>query len=110
MDILKEAALGWVVYRISGKLDTLTGPQLGSAIAPEEEGTRVILDMREVTFISSAGLKGIMQAAKRVQAAKGGIAIFGLQSLMQEVFDASGFGNFIPIGVDEVDARAKLGE
>jgi anti-sigma B factor antagonist len=110
VDIRRESAPDAVVYRISGKLDSLTGPQLGSAFAPDEEGARVILDMREVTFISSAGLRGIMQAARRIQAAKGGIAIFGLQSLVKEVFDASGFGNFIPIGADEIEARAKLGE
>ena len=110
MEVRKDSSHGAVVYRISGKLDALTGPDLGTVIAIDAEGPRVILDMREVTFISSAGLKGIMQAARRVQAAKGGIAIFGLQSPIKEVFDASGFGNFIPIGVDEVDARAKLGE
>jgi anti-anti-sigma regulatory factor len=50
-----------------------------------------------------------VQAAKRAKAAKGGIAIFGLRPLVQEVFDLSGLGTVIPIASDEAEARAKLG-
>jgi anti-sigma B factor antagonist len=109
VEVRKDSRPGAVVYRISGKLDAVSGPDLGSAIAVGEENPRLILDLRQVSYVSSAGLKGIIQAVRRVQAAKGAVAIFGLQPLVREVFDAAGFGNIIPIAADEGEARAKLG-
>jgi anti-anti-sigma regulatory factor len=47
--------------------------------------------------------------AKQATAAKGGLAIFGLQSAINEVFDISGLQKFIPIASNETDARSKLG-
>jgi anti-anti-sigma factor len=109
VEVQRETARGAVVYRISGQLDASTGPTLVSALASNEESSRVILDMREVPYISSAGLRVIVQAAKRAEAAKGGVAIFGLQTLVKEVFDVSGLGKIIPIASDETEARLKLG-
>ncbi len=109
MEVKKETTPGAVVYRISGDLNAATGPNLDSALSASEHSSRLILDMREVTYISSAGLRVIVQAAKRAKAAKGGVAIFGLRPLVQEVFDLSGLGAIIPIASDEAEARAKLG-
>src|SRR5262249_4771222 len=97
------------IYRISGKIDALTGPTLESALAINENNARVILDMRGVTYISSAGLRVIVQAAKRAKGSKGGVVIFGLQPLVMEVFEVSGLGNIIPIASDETEARSRLG-
>ena len=109
MEVRTETAHGAIVYRIRGQLDASTGPTLSSALARNEDSSRVILDMREVTYISSAGLRVIVQAAKRAEAAKGGVAIFGLQTLVREVFDVSGLGKIVPIASDESEARSKLG-
>jgi anti-anti-sigma factor len=109
VEVRRETAHGTVVYRISGELNALTGPNLESAITIDEGSPRVILDMREVSYISSAGLRVIVQAAKRAKASKGGIAIFGLQTLVKEVFDVSGLGTIIPIASDETEAQSKLG-
>ena len=104
----KESAGGAVVYRIKGKLDASTAPGLDSAIVVNQDSSRIILDMREVTYVSSAGLRVIVLAARRAQAAKGGLALFGLQASVREVFDAAGFGNIVPVGSDENEARSKL--
>jgi anti-anti-sigma factor len=109
VEVKRETAHRTIIYRISGELNASTGPDLESALATGEENARVILDMRDVTYVSSAGLRVIVQAAKRVKAAKGGIAIFGLRPLVHEVFDLSGLGAVIPIAADETQARSKLG-
>jgi len=109
LEIRKESAPSLVVFRLEGKLDALTGPSLVSAIAVEEQSSRIILDMREVTYVSSGGLRAIVQVARRAQVAKGHVAIFGLQPSVREVFDVSGFGNMFPIASDEAEARSKLG-
>ena len=109
MEVKKETLPGVVVYRINGELNAATGSNLESALAIGEENSRVLLDMRDVTYVSSGGLRVIVQAAKRAKAAKGSVAIFGLRPLVQEVFDLSGLGNIIPIVSNETEARAKLG-
>lgn len=108
VEVRKESAGGAVVYRITGKLDAVTGPNLDSAIAINQESSRVILDMREVTYVSSAGLRAILLAARRAQVAKGGLALFGLQASVKEVFDAAGFENIVPVASDETEACSKL--
>jgi anti-sigma B factor antagonist len=65
--------------------------------------------MREVTFISSAGLRVVVMTAKRATAARGGLSIFGVQSAVNEVFEISGLQKFITIASDEAEARSKLG-
>jgi anti-anti-sigma factor len=109
MEVRREAAHGTVLYRIAGKIDGTTSPNLESALAADEGSSRVILDMRGVTFISSAGLRVVVQAAKRVKARQGSIAVFGLAPPVKEVFDITRLGNVIPIGSDETEARSKLG-
>lgn len=109
MEVRREAAHGTVLYRIEGKIDASTAPNLESALAADDGSSRVILDMRAVTYISSAGLRVIVQATKRVKARRGGIAAFGLAPLVEEVFDITGLGNMIPIAYDETEARSKLG-
>ena len=111
MEVRTELAGGLAVYRIVGRLDALTSLNLESAVGSAFSGgnPRIIFDMGEVTFVSSAGLRVILKAAKQAAAAKGGLAIFGLQSAVNEVFEISGLPKFIPIASDETDARSKLG-
>jgi anti-sigma B factor antagonist len=111
LDVRTELRDGVVVYRIAGRLDALTSTNLESAVGSAFSGgnPRVIFDMSEVTFVSSAGLRVILKRAKQAVAAKGSLALFGLQSAVNEVFEISGLHKFIPITSDETDARSKLG-
>jgi anti-sigma B factor antagonist len=109
VNVNRETAQGAVVYRISGDINAATAPNLDSALAIDEGSSRVVLDMRQVTYVSSAGLRVIVQAAKRAKSCKGGVAVFGLDALVKEVFDAAGLGSIIPIASDEAEARSKLG-
>jgi len=111
LEVRTEVAEGVAVYRIVGRLDALTSPNLESAAGSAISGgnPRIIFDMSEVTFISSAGLRVILKTAKHAATAKGGLAIFGLQSAVNEVFEISGLQKFIPITSDEAQARSRLG-
>jgi anti-sigma B factor antagonist len=112
LDVTTEVVEGVTVHRVRGKIDTLTSPNLESAIRPSltGEGRRVILDMREITFISSAGIRVIAVAARQVAAGQGGLAIFGLRSAVIDVFEICGLNEMIPIAANETEARSKLGK
>ena len=111
MDIRSETEGAVTVYRIVGKVDALTSPQLVAAVGTAIAGGTpwIVYDMREVGYISSAGLRGVLVIAKQAKAAKGGLSMFGLQPAVDEVFEISGFHDIIPIAADETQARAKLG-
>ena len=111
MEIRSEVVDGVALYRIAGRIDAVTGPDLQSAVSSAIGGgsPRIIFDMREVTYISSAGLRVIVLSAKQAKAANGGFAVFGLQAAVSEVFDVAGFRSIIPIVSSEADARSTLG-
>lgn len=50
---------------VSGELDMATAQQLGQALA-DAAGTKVILDMVDVTFIDSVGLRTLIQARQQL--------------------------------------------
>jgi anti-anti-sigma factor len=110
LETSSREAGGTAVYRIVGRIDLLTSPKLQSSISSVISGgsPRVILDMREVTFMTSAGLRFILTIAKQATAAKGGLAVFGVPPAVNEVFEIAGFQNIIPIVSDEAQARASL--
>lgn len=100
-----------VVHRIAGRMDTSTSPAIEAAIKEKlaEGSRRILLDMREVTYVSSAGLRVVLLVAKQAKAANGNLALFGLHPSVREVFDISGFGKIIPIAASEAEARALIG-
>ena len=71
LEVRTEVAEGVAVYRIVGRLDALTSPNLESAAGSAISGgnPRIIFDMSEVTFISSAGLRVILKTAKQAATA-----------------------------------------
>jgi anti-anti-sigma factor len=70
---------------------------------------RIILDMRKLTFISSVGLRLISITAKQTTIAQGGLAIFGLRSDQNEVFEICGMKDIVAIASGEAEARSMLG-
>ena len=97
-----------VVVSIVGRIDSATAEKLEHAAATiiAEGASKVIFDLRKVDYVSSAGLRAILMAAKRTNAAGGGITLFGLQPAVDEIMTTSGFASIITLCANEADARA----
>ncbi len=111
MEILTQDGDGVVLHRLRGRLDNnatskAEGAILGSFAAPAR---RVILDMRDVAYVSSAGLRVVLMAAKKAKLSNGRLVLFGLPAAVQEVFDISGFSKVLAIAAEEDDARRLVG-
>ena len=66
IEIKKNAAE--TIIRIVGRLDTITAPALDKAINEDIGDTRnLILDMKSLEYISSAGLRVLLGAQKKMQ-------------------------------------------
>ena len=98
------------VINLSGQLDTLTSVDLEKEIAPilQGETQTVVLDGAELTYISSAGLRILLLAAKRVQQKGGKIILYALQENVNDIFDISGFSSVFKICKDKESAIAAL--
>ena len=81
------------VVTVSGRLDTTTAPdfekRLGEVI--QSGKTMLVLNMAQLAYISSAGLRVVLQVAKDLKASQGDIFLAGLKSPVKEIFDMSGF-------------------
>ncbi len=82
-------------FALTGRLDTVTAPELEKAMAellPQTDS--LVLDLGSLEYISSAGLRVILKAYKAL-AAKGGLKLTGVQEAVREVFDITGFSDFL---------------
>ena len=61
--------------------------------------TKMVFDLTEVNYVSSAALRVFLLAAKRISAAKGSVRLCGLSTTLKDVFDISGFSKLFVITV-----------
>ena len=99
-----------LVITLEGRLDGITCPSmqryLGELI--DRGDYRVLLDCDRLAYISSAGLRVMLIAAKALRKVNGVIALSRLQSQVHDVIEIAGFHILIPIFAQKEDAVAAL--
>jgi anti-sigma B factor antagonist len=87
------------VVTVEGRIDANTAAEFGKAISAliESGDAKLVLDLEDLEYISSAGLREFLKAAKTLKAKSGKFAVCGLRDYVREVFDMSGFDTIIPI-------------
>lgn len=82
---------------IVGRLDTLTAPDLEDKLEEELDGAeRLIFDLAELEYISSAGLRVLLGAYKMMDE-MGGMLIRNVKEPVMEVFEVTGFSDVLDI-------------
>lgn len=97
------------VLKLKGRMDAVTAPEFEKeCTARMDQGERsFIVDLGGVDYISSAGLRSILSAAKKLKALQGKICFCGLKGMVQEVFSVSGFSSMFPVHATLEDALSK---
>ena len=91
MTINIERELGLVTLRITGRLDTITSPNLDSVINELPEDTKELaFDMSGVEYISSAGIRVLLRAYKKMNFNQGKTRIENFNDIVREVFEMTG--------------------
>lgn len=87
-----------VVFSLSGRLDAISVPQLEERLGQwyEYPGAKLIFDLEKLDYISSAGLRVFLSAAKKLKARHGKLCLAGLQQQVKEVFTLAGFDILMP--------------
>jgi anti-anti-sigma factor len=112
MELKKETGGDGIAYlRVAGHVDALTAPQLEKEIvaALAAPGSRCIVDLAQVEYMSSAGLRLLVVGAKAAENTGGGFAVFALQSAVRKVLAAVGFFSCIPVFETESEALQAVG-
>ena len=94
------------VVQLQGKVDATSAPSVEQALVGviDQGEKRLVLDCAGLDFISSAGLRSLLLAVKKMKAAGGGISMAALQPNVKEVFDISGFSALFTIHGSRADA------
>jgi anti-sigma B factor antagonist len=80
-----------------GRLDTTTAPALDKTITSDIEGTKkLILDFKQLEYISSAGLRVLLGAQKKMQKI-GSMKLINVCEEVMEVFEMTGFADILTI-------------
>ena len=97
-----------VILAPAGRIDITTSDELRERLLPLvddciKKGWAVILDFSAVEYISSAGLRVLMLAAKQARTSGQTVAVAALQPVVLEIFQISRFDKMLPCypGVSE---------
>ena len=88
-----------VVLRVAGRLDAITSAEFEKTclqcISPASR--RMVLDFEGVDYVSSAGLRAILMAGKKVQAGGGTFGLTGLRNAVKATLEMAGFCTLFPV-------------
>lgn len=101
---------GIITFELKGRLDSNTSndfeERLLSSIQNGE--SKIILDFGNLEYISSAGLRVLLKAARELKGGDGKLLLCALKDYIREVFDLSGFVSFLPIYATKDECIAAL--
>lgn len=110
LDITTETIDRVLVVSLRGRLDTLTAAEaerLLSALIDADEH-RIVLDLAELVYVSSAGLRTLLSTAKRLAKVQGALALCALQPAVHDLFIVSGLDGILKILKTQTDAIAAV--
>ena len=85
------------IIEIVGRLDTITAPALDKTISEDIGDTKnLVLDVKGMEYISSAGLRVLLSAQKIMQKI-GSMKVTGVCAEVMEVFEMTGFADILVI-------------
>jgi anti-anti-sigma factor len=106
LGIAEQASNGEQVVRVDGELDIATAPELESALLrPRPRDERVILDLAELRFIDSTGLRVLLRATKAAKDGRWELFLRNVPHNVRRLFALSGVQDAVP-----PEAPADLGE
>jgi len=102
MDIKVEDANGTTVLSPAGRIDSSNARQFEEVVMKTlEAGTAdMVIDLGDLSYISSAGLRVILLTAQKLKAKGKSLKLCSLSPMILEVFEVSGFSKLIPIHPD----------
>jgi len=97
MTITKAANGAELTLAIAGRIDANTAPQLEKELSASLDGvTSLTLDLKDLAYISSAGLRVLLVAQKRMMK-QGAMRVINVCEAVLDVFEMTGFSDILTI-------------
>jgi anti-anti-sigma factor len=86
------------IISLEGKMDAISAPEFEDKMGEwiEQGETSFVINLGEVNYMSSAGLRSILIVAKRLKEQDGKLIFVNLREEVQKIFRISGFSSMIP--------------
>ena len=99
-----------VIVNLLGNLDTNTAPDAEDEINKwlENGALKMIINLEQTNYVSSAGLRIFLATAKKITASGGVLKLCGANDVVQEILDISGFSTILDVKKTEEEALAAL--
>ncbi len=99
-----------VLLLLEGRVDSNTSAEAETTILGvlDTGTTKLVVDFGQLDYISSAGLRVFLLAAKKLKKTGGNIALSSMKPHIKEVFDMSGFSALFSIFPDREEAVKSL--
>lgn len=99
MNVTMSKAGVCAVVSVEGRIDTISAPDFEKQIIQliDSGETTLVLDLAQLKYISSAGLRALLTAAKQAKACGGGLSCCAAVGVVRKVFDVSGFTSVLPV-------------
>ena len=99
MEISEDRKADVVILALSGKLDATTAKTFEDKIlaAINSGAQRLAVDLSQLNYVSSSGLRVFLLAAKQLQGTQGKIVLCALKDHVRQVFDLAGFSSVLSI-------------
>jgi anti-anti-sigma factor len=110
--ILREEAIGAVrLLEVRGRIDSTTAPALHEKLLPALAGaaTRLLLDLERLEYISSAGFRVLLLAAKQADQTGSRLVLCGLSGKVQHLFEIGGFLDLFLVHGSRDEGLAAIG-
>ena len=97
MNFTKNLNGNQLTVALEGRLDTMTAPELEAELKTSMEGVdSLILDLTDLAYISSAGLR-VLLSAHKAMSGKGGMKVVHANEIVREVLEVTGFADILNI-------------
>ena len=98
MDIKKSIEGSKAVFRITGKVDTLTAPTLEKELDEIFDSVDALeFDLENLTYISSAGLRVLLTAHNTMEDKDGEMKVINVHPDVMEIFEITGFDSILEL-------------
>ncbi len=110
MNLDQETRGDVAILRPVGRLDSSTSPELETTVLERLEGgcNRLVFDLARMDYVSSAGLRVILLAGKKLRASQGKLVLAGMREDVRDVFEMSGFLTLFSVATDLDEALASV--
>ena len=96
--VVTEKTENVLTVKVRGHLDVVNASELEAYIQPELGSvSQIVMDLEEVEYVSSAGLRVLLAAQQKMESKGGGMTLIHVSPVIREIFEMTGFLDMVAL-------------